>query len=147
MVSRCFPGGYNVKLYISRGRLAWWLLAFLHSDPIPLVIWTSNILKHQLMQFILFSVSPYNAQDSAETSCVIIIYITLNFICYTYNIQNQYTISESCIPKIKRWWRWTRCTFRWSNIRLYWTSITSSGWCKYKSCNWIFVHFMICIPW
>ena len=31
-VSRCFPGGYNVKLYISRGRLAWWLLAFLHSD-------------------------------------------------------------------------------------------------------------------
>ena len=31
VVSRCFPGGYNVKLYISRGRLAWWLLAFFHS--------------------------------------------------------------------------------------------------------------------
>ena len=31
VVSRCFPGGYNVKLYISRGRLAWWLLAFMHS--------------------------------------------------------------------------------------------------------------------
>ena len=31
VVSRCFPGGYNVTLYISRGRLAWWLLAFLHS--------------------------------------------------------------------------------------------------------------------
>ena len=31
VVSRCFPGGYNVKLYISRGRLAWCLLAFLHS--------------------------------------------------------------------------------------------------------------------
>ena len=29
VVSKCFPGGYNVKLYISRGRLAWWLLAFL----------------------------------------------------------------------------------------------------------------------
>ena len=29
VVSRCLPGGYNVKLYISRGRLAWWLLAFL----------------------------------------------------------------------------------------------------------------------
>ena len=28
VVSRCFPCGYNVKLYISRGRLAWWLLAF-----------------------------------------------------------------------------------------------------------------------
>ena len=28
MVSRCFPGGYNVKLCISRGRLAWWLLGF-----------------------------------------------------------------------------------------------------------------------
>ena len=32
VVSRCFPGGYNVKQYISRGRLAWLLLAFLHSD-------------------------------------------------------------------------------------------------------------------
>ena len=31
VVSRCLPGGYNVKLYISRGRLAWWLLAFLHN--------------------------------------------------------------------------------------------------------------------
>ena len=29
VVSRCFPGGYNVKLYISRDRLASWLLAFL----------------------------------------------------------------------------------------------------------------------
>ena len=35
MVSRCFPGGYNVKLYISRGRLAWWLLAFLCCAPSP----------------------------------------------------------------------------------------------------------------
>ena len=35
VVSRCFPGGYNVKLYISRGRLAWWLLAFLHSETYP----------------------------------------------------------------------------------------------------------------
>ena len=31
VVSTCFPGGYNVKLYISRDMLAWWLLAFLHS--------------------------------------------------------------------------------------------------------------------
>ena len=35
VVSRCFPGGYNVKLYISRGRLAWWLLAFLCSAKPP----------------------------------------------------------------------------------------------------------------
>ena len=32
VVSRCFPGSYNVKLYISRGKLAWWLLFFLHSE-------------------------------------------------------------------------------------------------------------------
>ena len=37
VVSRCFPGGYNVKLYISRGRLAWRLLAFLHSEKILLL--------------------------------------------------------------------------------------------------------------
>ena len=32
VVSRCFPGGYNVKLYISRSRLAWRLQAFLCYD-------------------------------------------------------------------------------------------------------------------
>ena len=37
VVSRCFPGGYNVKLYISRCRLAWWLLSFLHSDAAKLI--------------------------------------------------------------------------------------------------------------
>ena len=44
VVSRCFPGGYNVKLYISRGRLAWWLLAFLYSDTTSLQILVCNIL-------------------------------------------------------------------------------------------------------
>ena len=50
VVSRCFPCGYNVKLYISRGRLAWWLLAFLHSvciyrmhENTPWNIWTLNM--------------------------------------------------------------------------------------------------------
>ena len=33
VVSRWFPGGYYVKLYISKGRLAWWLLAFLCCEP------------------------------------------------------------------------------------------------------------------
>ena len=45
VVSRCFPGGYNVKLYISRGRLAWWLLFFLHSGrhttPLHMSLWDS----------------------------------------------------------------------------------------------------------
>ena len=26
---------------------------------------------------------------------------TLNVICYTYNIQNKCTVSQSCIPKLK----------------------------------------------
>ena len=38
VVSRCFPGGYSVKLYISRGRLAWWLLAFLHSECLTVIV-------------------------------------------------------------------------------------------------------------
>ena len=48
VVSRCFPGGYNVKLYIPRGRLAWWLMAFLHSGQppcIPFPLPTSNQKK------------------------------------------------------------------------------------------------------
>ena len=62
VVSRCFPGGYNVKLYISRGRLAWWLLAFLHSGNERKNIWfnyeqaignftnVSNIYNSELCQ-------------------------------------------------------------------------------------------------
>ena len=42
VVSRCFPGGYNVKLYISRGRLAWWLLAFLHSVHLAVFLTTTQ---------------------------------------------------------------------------------------------------------
>ena len=40
--SRCFPGGYNVKLYISRGTLAWWLLAFLCCVVQWLAEWTCH---------------------------------------------------------------------------------------------------------
>ena len=46
VVSRCFPGGYNVKLYISRGRLAWWLLAFLHSDICDAVVLLSYVIVY-----------------------------------------------------------------------------------------------------
>ena len=50
VVSRCFSGGYNVKLYISRGSLAWWLLAFCtvhqykpsHSRILLMGTWTST---------------------------------------------------------------------------------------------------------
>ena len=56
VVSRCFPGGYIVKLYISRGRLAWWLLTFLHSDcnfaccTIPLQ-WQLNVSPSTVISF------------------------------------------------------------------------------------------------
>ena len=61
VVSRCFPGGYNVKLYISRGRLAWWLLAFLHSDTIMAAGWqygtTNTNPNYVMIIMILFMVS------------------------------------------------------------------------------------------
>ena len=41
VISRCFPGGHNVKLYISSGKLAWWLLAFLHIDAFSKPHWHS----------------------------------------------------------------------------------------------------------
>ena len=58
VVSRCFPGGYNVKLYISRGRLAWWLLTFLHSaDQYNQTLYSCN--SWGLSSFILDTVISY----------------------------------------------------------------------------------------
>ena len=51
VVSRCFPGGYNVKLYISRGRLAWWLLTFLHSDRNPIFTFMKGEIDTHHMMF------------------------------------------------------------------------------------------------
>ena len=52
VVSRCFPGGYNVKLYISRGRLAWWLLAFLHSVFSPHCHISDNKCAYGIIQMV-----------------------------------------------------------------------------------------------
>ena len=48
VVSRCFPGGYNVKLYISRGRLACWLLAFLHSGSVYIANFNCKLFEKEL---------------------------------------------------------------------------------------------------
>ena len=55
MVSRCFPGGYNVKLYISRGRLVRWLLAFLHSVSSPLLQLHMIAYHRSLYPFMYFT--------------------------------------------------------------------------------------------
>ena len=61
VVSRCFPGGYNVKLYISRGRLAWWLLAFLHSVwQRAINLLATQYLKHSAFQFHTCMVLSFN---------------------------------------------------------------------------------------
>ena len=58
VVSRCFPGGYNVKLYISRGRLAWRLLAFLCCGYMPfLALSVSCCFKSLLLIQFLFNAS------------------------------------------------------------------------------------------
>ena len=54
VVSRCFPGGYNVKLYISRGRLAWWLLAFLHSERVCHLVVSASGLRLTLWDCCFF---------------------------------------------------------------------------------------------
>ena len=67
VVSRCFLGGYNVKLYISRGRLAWWLLAFLHSVILCCSDQKLQCLKCQGHIF-PYSTLDFSAVDSA--SCI-----------------------------------------------------------------------------
>ena len=61
VVSRCFPGSYNVTLYISRGRLAWWLLAFLHSDTLVMVTYPAHLIVYHKI-----TSSKGNAQTSAH---------------------------------------------------------------------------------
>ena len=69
VVSRCFPGGYNVKLYISRGRLAWWLLTFLHSDNI---YQKDSLLTKQmgLQKWWWESVCPFGSTENQRTRCL-----------------------------------------------------------------------------
>ena len=58
VVYRCFPGGYNVKLYISRGRLAWWLLAFLCCVSFHLVHNKWQFLEYDYSNIIISSFTP-----------------------------------------------------------------------------------------
>ena len=69
VVSRCFPGGYNVKLYISRGRLAWWLLAFLHSALEQCICFTVTGACWPAVQALLSPASQLSCQNgrTAET--------------------------------------------------------------------------------
>ena len=65
MVSRCFPGGYNVKLYISRGRLAWWLLTFLccvtswRCVPTTTLYWYFLTLGISLLSYVVIKYLPF----------------------------------------------------------------------------------------
>ena len=56
VVSRCFPGGYNVKLYISRGRLAWWLLAFC---AVIVGVWLSATLRFPYHIYVTLQVTRF----------------------------------------------------------------------------------------
>ena len=64
VVSRCFPGGYNVKLYISRGRLAWWLLTFLHSGLTPTKFSTKDCTNIRDVVFYLITYMQQNATNA-----------------------------------------------------------------------------------
>ena len=72
MVSRCFPGGYNVKLYISRDRLAWWLLAFLCCESKCHVIRRSArwLKKHIALKIHIIVLSFGYAKGSHTFACL-----------------------------------------------------------------------------
>ena len=80
VVSRCFPGGYNVKLYISRGRLAWWLLAFLHS------VWSG---------FELMAFSPGKKQNTVSVT-ILYQYYETHLILQVFPIQVTGKFVEQC---------------------------------------------------
>ena len=87
VVSRCFPGGYNVKLYISRGRLAWWLLAFLHSA------WRWNML-------------PFTS-DNRQSPVPVIQNTTLSLLivqCFMETTQMQVYAGVILLHRVRTYW-------------------------------------------
>ena len=80
-----------------------------HCKLVPLICKDSAIHTKLYKRFLRFFINAKKSENSilstmtkhvlsgsSSKACK-----TLNFICYTYNIQNKYTISESCIPKLK----------------------------------------------
>ena len=89
VVSRCFPGGYNVKLYISRGRLAWWLLAFLHSETLR----HTTTFKLRLIQYTDLSWFIFG-HVLLRLTAVLFIYLCFLNICFLQicYLRSKYTI-------------------------------------------------------
>ena len=80
-----------------------------HCKLVPLICKDSAIhtkLYNCFLRFFINAKKSKNSILSTMTKHVLfgsssIACKTLNFIRYTYNIQNKYTIAESCIPKLK----------------------------------------------
>ena len=87
VVSRCFPGGYNVKLYISRGRLAWWLQAFLHSVLGTDVSYSCQLYINPLFDWALkcFMWSHYLMYNNTTNICIALKYKTSGFNAFRKN--------------------------------------------------------------
>ena len=91
VVSRRFPGGYNVKLYISRGRLAWWLLAFLHSVHVGYMSWG------------VCSVYRAKHTNIPVSQCDMAVFMYICDICDVIRVSSapiiKYTVTENMVSK------------------------------------------------
>ena len=75
--SRCFPGLCNVKLVISRGRLAGWLLAVLHSGGTHKVGCQPDDCIWSLLIFLLWMEMGWSLQWNNRTN---IVYFSAKFV-------------------------------------------------------------------
>ena len=94
VVSRCFPGGYNVKLYISRGRLAWWLLAFLHSEllhQVSISFLFLLVLSSHLFSYLYLEIQ--NVVNTVQETCCKIITLIMIYIHWHYFLDTSVCIT------------------------------------------------------
>ena len=109
VVSRCFPGGYNVKLYISRGRLAWWLLAFLQQCVLSGIMW-----QHWTTFITVTWQFPIHGTQVGDYSLCVTLYTWCNMAHSSLSLSH-------LVPRVVALGRFSISLFATSDIRSMWT--------------------------
>ena len=124
VVSRCFPSGYNVKLYISRGRLAWRLPSFF-------VLWYWYLISKNKTFYCCPTVTLKSLVSHDSLDSMYIVVTTQSIIYQFTNSVNQNTFHDIYMCM---WF----CAYAWDK-----QNSTPSIWKTQYQTTLVFVHFVM----